>query len=173
MQNTNTAQLIPIATQAIAGEERQAVNARELHTFLEVEARFNDWIARRIEEYGFIENADFLVTQIQVTKPTRQDGNLFYSNLSKNPQGTLSKPLEKTRRGRPTKEYFLTLDTAKELAMVERNAKGKGGTPLLHRMRAAGQAGLLIPARLYQPRRSSPRMGGGSGEKRRAAQNPD
>lgn len=125
MQNTNTAQLIPIATQAIAGEERQAVNARELHTFLEVEARFNDWIARRIEEYGFIENADFLVTQIQVTKPTRQDGNLFYSNLSKNPQGTLSKPLEKTRRGRPTKEYFLTLDTAKELAMVERNAKGR------------------------------------------------
>ena len=125
MQNTNTAQLIPIANQAIAGEERQAVNARELHAFLEVEARFNDWIARRIEEYGFIENVDFLVSKILDTKPTRQDGNLFYSNLSKNPQSTFAKPLEKTRRGRPTKEYFLTLDTAKELAMVERNAKGR------------------------------------------------
>ena len=78
MQNTNTAQLLPIATQAIAGEERQAVNARELHAFLEVKARFNDWIARRIEEYGFIENVDFLVTQIQVTKPTWQDVYLFY-----------------------------------------------------------------------------------------------
>lgn len=42
MQNTNTAQLIPIATQAIAGEERQAVNARELHTFLEVGKDFSN-----------------------------------------------------------------------------------------------------------------------------------
>lgn len=48
MQNTNTAQLIPIATQAIAGEERQAVNARELHAFLEV-GRRNQPRPRRLE----------------------------------------------------------------------------------------------------------------------------
>ena len=42
MQNTDTAQLIPIASQAIAGEERQAVNARELHAFLEVGKDFSN-----------------------------------------------------------------------------------------------------------------------------------
>ena len=123
MQNTNTAQLIPIANQAIAGEERQAVNARELHAFLEVEARFNDWIARRIEEYGFIENADFLVTQIQVTKPTGRGGNR-----------------------KPVIEYFLTLDTAKELAMVERNAKGREARRyFIECERQAKQAAVALP----------------------------
>lgn len=109
MQNTNTAQLIPIATQAIAGEERQAVNARELHTFLEVGKDFSNWIRNRIEEYGFVENQDFVI----------------FANSGEKSESTFAKPLEKNRRGRPTKEYFLTLDTAKELAMVERNAKGR------------------------------------------------
>ena len=35
------------------------VNARELHYFLEVQSRFNDWMSNRIEKYGFIENQDF------------------------------------------------------------------------------------------------------------------
>ncbi|OAM28341.1 hypothetical protein A7P95_05095 [Eikenella longinqua] len=109
MQNTNTAQLIPIAKQAIAGEERQTVNARELHAFLEVGKDFSNWIRNRIEEYGFVENQDFVI----------------FANSGEKSEGTFAKPLEKTRRGRPTKEYFLTLDTAKELAMVERNDKGR------------------------------------------------
>jgi anti-repressor protein len=33
--------------------------------------------------------------------------------------------LSKSNFGRPTKEYFLTISTAKELSMVERNEKGK------------------------------------------------
>ncbi|GGJ05036.1 hypothetical protein GCM10011320_09940 [Neoroseomonas lacus] len=32
---------------------------------------------------------------------------------------------EKGKRGRPAKEWFLTLDMAKELAMVEKNEKGR------------------------------------------------
>lgn len=38
----------------------------------------------------------------------------FLINLSKTPTG-----------GRPTTEYHITLDMAKELSMVESNAKGK------------------------------------------------
>lgn len=89
-------QLIPVVASVIGNQSVQAVDGRALHIFLEVETRFNDWMDRRIEEYGFEENRD------------------FYSFLSKTPQG-----------GRPTKEYTLALDMAKELAMVERTSKGK------------------------------------------------
>ena len=74
------------------------VSARELHTFLEVQTRFNDWIAARINEYEFIENQDFVS---------------FTENSAK-PKG-----------GRPSREYYITLDMAKELSMVERNDKGR------------------------------------------------
>ncbi len=78
--------------------ENQVVNARDLHQFLEVDTKFTMWIERRIEEYGFIENEDFEVFPIFG---------------------------KKSKRGRPSKEYAITLDMAKELSMVERNEKGR------------------------------------------------
>ena len=76
----------------------RAVNARELHQFLEVKSDFNNWIKNRISDYGFTENQDFEV---------------FVKN-NENSQG-----------GRPLKEYIISIDMAKELSMVERNEKGK------------------------------------------------
>ena len=67
-------------------------------TFLEVQTRFNDWIAARINEYEFIENQDFV----------------SFTENSVKPKG-----------GRPSREYYITLDMAKELAMIERNDKGR------------------------------------------------
>ncbi|WP_052910577.1 antA/AntB antirepressor family protein [Riemerella anatipestifer] len=75
-----------------------AVSARELYQFLESKQQFSDWIQNRIRDYGFIEGQDFEV----------------FHNSMKNPNG-----------GRPTVEYAITLDMAKELSMVERNEKGK------------------------------------------------
>lgn len=74
------------------------VNARELHEFLEVDTRFNDWICDRIKKYEFVKNVDFT----------------SFTEKSVKPQG-----------GRPTEEYILTLDTAKEISMVQNNEKGK------------------------------------------------
>ncbi len=74
------------------------VNARNLHGFLAVSNHFKDWITDRIEQYGFLENQDFV----------------SLAENSAKPQG-----------GRPSKEYYLILDMAKELAMVERNEKGR------------------------------------------------
>ncbi|WP_069649667.1 antA/AntB antirepressor family protein [Caloranaerobacter ferrireducens] len=71
------------------------VDARELHEFLEVKSKFADWIKNRIDKYGFIENLDYV---------------------------TVSKILE---NGGRTKEYILKIDTAKEIAMVENNLKGR------------------------------------------------
>lgn len=75
-----------------------SVSARNLHQFLEVRSKFAEWINRRIDEYGFIENQYFII----------------FSEIS-----------EKIRKGRPTKEYILSMDMAKELSMIERSEKGK------------------------------------------------
>lgn len=46
----------------------QVVSGRELHKFLEVKTRYNDWINKRVKEYGFTENIDFVaITQKKVT----------------------------------------------------------------------------------------------------------
>ncbi|ENY8941385.1 antA/AntB antirepressor family protein [Clostridioides difficile] len=74
------------------------VFARELHSNLEVKRQFIDWIEDRIKQYGFKENEDYSV---------------FHKNV-KNSNG-----------GRPSKEYVLKLDVAKELAMVQNNHKGR------------------------------------------------
>ena len=82
-------------------EERngqQAVNARELHQFLKVGRDFTTWIKSRIEHYQFIENQDFEV----------------FTNLGENPNG-----------GRPTTDYIISIDMAKELCMVENNERGR------------------------------------------------
>ncbi|EPS7374022.1 antA/AntB antirepressor family protein [Escherichia coli] len=93
-----TSQLIPVFNGTIDNETTLLVNARDLHTFLDVGKRFASWIVERIAEYGFVENQDFMI---------------------------ISQVREKIGRGRPAKDYHLTLDTAKELAMVERNEKGR------------------------------------------------
>ena len=87
-------ELFTLVNRPVAGQAQQTVNARELHAFLEVQTRFNDWIKNRVDEYGFIENQDFIT---------------FTENL--------------VNGGRRI-EYALSLDMAKELSRVERNAKG-------------------------------------------------
>ena len=52
--------LFSLVNNTVNGEAIQTVSARELHEFLEVKSRFNDWINNRIEEYEFIENQDFV-----------------------------------------------------------------------------------------------------------------
>ena len=77
----------------------QVVSGRELHKFLEVKSRFNDWFNNRLEMYGFTENIDFVaITKILVTA-----------------QGNKSS----------YKDYLMKISMAKELAMIENNEKGK------------------------------------------------
>ncbi len=54
--------IITITEQSINNETVQAVNARELHEFLEVGKDFTNWIKNRIEQYNFIENQDYILT---------------------------------------------------------------------------------------------------------------
>jgi phage anti-repressor protein len=77
-------------------DDQMLIDARELHEFLRSDTRFNDWITRKLERYGF------------------QEGEDFYSFLSKSHEN-----------GRPTKEYLLSIDSAKEIAMTENSDKGR------------------------------------------------
>lgn len=97
-QNASLVTAFTIRARSIGEDLVQTVDARTLHSFLEVGKVFAAWITDRIDQYGFIENADYVV----------------FSETGKNPSG-----------GRPAKEYAITLDMAKELSMVERNEKGK------------------------------------------------
>ena len=97
MNEIITVNQIKIAKRNINDKEINTVNARELYEFMEVETRFNDWITRRIEEYEFINNIDYL-------KMSKSD----YTGIGKAPI-----------------EYYISINMAKELAMVERNQKGK------------------------------------------------
>lgn len=90
-------ELIKIDRQEVAGKSIQTVNARDLHAFLESKQQFADWIKNRIKKYSFTENADFTV---------------IHNSMN-------------NHDGRPAVDYHLSLDMAKELSMVERNAKGK------------------------------------------------
>lgn len=75
-----------------------AISGRELHEALEVKTRYNDWFERMIN-YGFEENQDFTaITQKRVTA----QGNV--TNFT---------------------DHALTLDTAKEIAMIQRSEPGK------------------------------------------------
>lgn len=77
---------------------KQAVNARDLHAFLEVGKDFSNWMKDRINQYEFTENQDFVCSPVLASEG---------------------------RGGHNRIDYHLSLDMAKELSMVERNEKGK------------------------------------------------
>ena len=93
-------ELIPILFADVGGEQIQTCNARELHSFLDVGKDFSTWIKDRIKKYDFIEGVDF---------------------------AKIDSPVSGKQRGgdRRSIEYYISLSMAKELSMVERNAKGK------------------------------------------------
>lgn len=89
--------LVPVFKGTFNGEEQLLCNARELHEHLQVGRDFSNWIKGRIEEYGFVENQDFIAI--------RQNRRIGY--------------------GKGKTEYHITLDMAKELAMVEKTEIGR------------------------------------------------
>ena len=91
-------ELITITTNEV-GEP--TVLGRELHEFLGVTTRYNDWFPRMVE-YGFTEGKDF--------------------NLLKNEQVRFEGNREVTRE---LIDHLLTIDMAKEICMIQRTEVGK------------------------------------------------
>lgn len=87
-----------LAVRSIGGDQIMAINARDLHAYLGIGKEFAAWIRGRIDRYGFIEGQDFEV---------------------------FSQSGENSKVGRPAKEYLISTEMAKQLAMVERTELGK------------------------------------------------
>lgn len=95
--------LIDVAQAHIADEEITAVNARDLHKFLEVGRDFSSWIKDRIREYKFVENFDFVVNSL-----IPQNGGI-----------------KKRGGNRRSIEYTISIRMAQELCMIEKTEKGR------------------------------------------------
>lgn len=78
--------------------DRITLSARELHEFLEIETPFKKWFLR-MTEYGFNQNFDY--------------------------REVMDKNVQNPKGGRPSTDYEITLDMAKEIAMIQRSEKGK------------------------------------------------
>ncbi len=73
----------------------KAVSARELYQYLEITERFNNWFERQLK-YGFEEGVDFLGCEV-------------FNTLA----------------NQTITDYALSIDTAKEISMLQRTDKGK------------------------------------------------
>ncbi|WP_335969194.1 phage antirepressor KilAC domain-containing protein [Fusobacterium polymorphum] len=105
-------------------DNQQLVSGRELHKFLEVGTRYNDWINRIIEKYNFIENKDFItITQKRVTA-----------------------------QGNETEfdDHLMTIAMAKEIAMVSNTEKGKEARIYFIKCEEAWNSPEMILARANQ-----------------------
>lgn len=91
-------ELMPIGKTLVNGAEINSVNARDLWEYLESKTDFSNWIKRRLDEADAVEDVDYIV---------------------------FAKNGENLSGGRPQTEYILSLDIAKEVAMLERNEVGK------------------------------------------------
>lgn len=76
----------------------RVVYGKELHATLKVKTAYKDWSVRRFNECDAVENEDY---EVSLKNEQNQKG------------------------GRPSKDHIIKLDTAKEMAMLERNAIGK------------------------------------------------
>lgn len=81
--------------------DRITLSARELHSFLEIGTQFKDWFPR-MAEYGFKQGVDFNPLKIE---QVRLEGNREVK--------------------RELQDYQITIDMAKEIAMIQRSEKGK------------------------------------------------
>ena len=80
----------------VTGTGEKVVYGTELHKVLQVRSNYREWIKRRFNDIDAIENEDFESVEISTVV-----------------------------KGTPKKDHIIKLDTAKEMAMLERNEKGK------------------------------------------------
>lgn len=81
--------------------DRLTVSARDLHGFMEVKTKYQDWFPRMCE-YGFTEGMDFNFLKIE---KVQQEGGRVVTRM--------------------IDDAALTIDMAKEICMLQRNERGK------------------------------------------------
>ena len=91
-------ELIKIEKRVIGAEETNAVSARELHETLEIKKDFTDWIKTQANRAGLRENVDYII---------------------------VSQKVEAGKGVSARKEYIITTDASKHIAMMSQGTKAK------------------------------------------------
>ena len=97
------AAIVPVIPGQIGGRETNIASARDLHKALGVGRDFTNWIKGRIDQYGFVAGTDYIRVE-NLSSPKRASAKF---------------------RQQIEHDYLLSLDMAKEVAMVERNEQGR------------------------------------------------
>ena len=92
---------LPVTRGNIGNFEQLTVDARTLHSVLEVKRDFSNWIKARIAKYDFVEGEDYEKSSMIPSSPKMANGL------------------------KVAIEYRLSVNMGKELAMVENNERGK------------------------------------------------
>ena len=108
------AAIVPVIPGQIGGRDASIVSAKALHKVLGVGRVFASWFNARVEEYGFINATDYV-----------ESDPFDFRNQSTSIDQLTPEWVFNPKRGRPEKDYLITLVMAKELAMVERNDQGR------------------------------------------------
>jgi phage anti-repressor protein len=93
-------ELLKVSQNRIGDDKVNSVSARELHKALDVKKDFSDWIKVQIKRAGLEENIDYIVIPLK-----RGVGNAGGHKV--------------------VDEYFLTIESAKHIAMMSGTQKGK------------------------------------------------
>lgn len=99
-------EIVPVYT---TDTNTKVVNARELHQALEVKKKFADWIKANLKNYSGAEHV------ANTTLPLKGNSEIDYVKVE----------IAAAQGKGKTIEYILTLDTAKEIAMMSRCEKGR------------------------------------------------
>ncbi len=110
INETTFADMLPIIRSDINGQLINGVSAKALHESLGVGRDFSTWIDGRVADYNFIKGVDYLDIDSPVSGKQSTKNNQWV-----------------TKRGgdRRSKDYFLSMNMAKELGMVERTEQGR------------------------------------------------
>jgi anti-repressor protein len=119
---------LDIIRTTLDSEEVNAVNARDLHAELGVGRDFSNWFKARVRKYEFVEGEDY---------EALQPAPLSLATFG-----------EQSGTGSENKmEYIISLNMAKELAMLENNEKGRAARRYFI---AAEKANRAIPTPMRQ-----------------------
>lgn len=114
MTNSN---LIPVFNGLIQNQPVQLCNARELHTFLDIGKDYSTWVKNRINEYGFIQDEDYLVITERTNGRPRKE---YHITLD---MGKELGMVERNERGRQIRKYFIECERRasqpKQIALPE------------------------------------------------------
>lgn len=139
LSHSAAGQLIPVFDGILNDEHQPLVDARALHEFLGSGQMFATWIKARVAEYQFAEGIDYArLTEIESGK--HQGLKSFFG-------------------GNNRVDYHLSLDMAKELAMVERSDKGREVRRYFIAVERAARE-LEIPAITRKAQAEAERLGG-------------